>query len=239
MSNPETTTHDEPIGFDRAEFAPRPEGSATVCSFCRKVVEGEYWQISERIACAACRSGLVRDLEQAQSRRALLRAARSGALAAALGSIAWIIVTKVTGYELGIIAIGIGFAVGKAVRKGSGGVGGPRYQAMAMFLTYSAIALANIPGILEVVKNSQASAPPPVTPPGLLQMIFAWSFLIGFAYAVPFLAGPQNFMGIIIIGIGLYEAWKFTRAVPIPILGPFPLQPGGATRPAEIPRDGS
>jgi len=43
------------------------------------------------------------------------------------------------------------------------------------------------------------------------------------ALAAPFLAGASNIMGIIIIGIGLYEAWKFNKRVIVN--GPFKLVP--------------
>src|SRR2546422_11725279 len=43
-----------------------------------------------------------------------------------------------TGYELGLVAVVVGLMVGGAVRKGSNGRGGWRYQALAMFLTYCA-----------------------------------------------------------------------------------------------------
>jgi hypothetical protein len=66
--------------------------------------------------------------------------------------------------------------------------------------------------------------------------------LLGLAFIAPFMAGASNIMGIIIIGIGLYEAWKLNRR--IPLSGPFrfgaapaPIiaTPGGAPPPATIP----
>ena len=45
--------------------------------------------------------------------------------------------------------------------------------------------------------------------------------LFVFSLALPFLAGLDNLMGIVIIGIGLYEAWKVNRAAPFSISGPF------------------
>jgi hypothetical protein len=41
------------------------------------------------------------------------------------------------------------------------------------------------------------------------------------AFAAPFLAGLQNVMGIFIIAIGVYEAWKINRRVPLTISGPY------------------
>ena len=54
-------------------------------------------------------------------------------------------------------------------------------------------------------------------------VLFAIVFAL--ACAVPFLAGVQNFLGWIIIGIALYEAWKINRRVPLEITGPYKIAP--------------
>ncbi len=43
-------------------------------------------------------------------------------------------IAALTGYEFGLIAVLVGLAVGIAVRKGSSGRGGWRYQVLAMFV---------------------------------------------------------------------------------------------------------
>jgi hypothetical protein len=47
--------------------------------------------------------------------------------------------------------------------------------------------------------------------------------LFAFAAAAPLLAGFSNFMGWIIIGIALYEAWKLNKRPKIVFQGPFPV----------------
>jgi hypothetical protein len=37
----------------------------------------------------------------------------------------------------------------------------------------------------------------------------------------PFLSGASNIMGLVLIGIALYEAWKFNRPVPLVLDGPL------------------
>lgn len=98
------------------------------------------------------------------------------------------------------------------MRKGAAGQGGPRYQALAVFLTYSAIALASLPNLIELARSAH---------PGESISVTA---LVGWAYALPFLGGTQNIIGLFIIAIGLYEAWKLTRALPLHVLGPFPIE---------------
>jgi hypothetical protein len=40
---------------------------------------------------------------------------------------------------------------------------------------------------------------------------------------LPFLAGAQNIMGIVIIGIGLYEAWKINKRRIVSVTGPHAI----------------
>jgi hypothetical protein len=219
------------LSFEHAEFDNQQKATLS-CGYCQKPLRVQYWQIARRPACAACRGVVEREVEAGKSRARFSGAVQYGALAAIAGSVGWVVISKVTGYQIGIVAIGIGYLVGKAVRKGAGGLGGRRYQYLAVFLTYSAIALASLPAIMEALRHSHASnssaAPSQV---GLIGMLSGWLFLLALAYASPFLGGVQNIMGLIIIGIGLYEAWKFTRAVPLNVLGPFPVE---SSSPAEL-----
>jgi hypothetical protein len=57
-------------------------------------------------------------------------------------------------------------------------------------------------------------------PPSLARTLGAIVLLVLLLCAAPFLAGFQNIIGIVIIGIGLYEAWKLNRRVPFEITGP-------------------
>ena len=50
---------------------------------------------------------------------------------------------------------------------------------------------------------------------GLGAFLFGIGVLLLIVCAAPFLAGIQNVIGIIIIGIGMYEAWKLNRRVPL------------------------
>jgi hypothetical protein len=65
--------------------------------------------------------------------------------------------------------------------------------------------------------------------PGPLRYIAVWIVVFALACAVPVLAGPENFLGWIIIGIALYQAWKINRRVPLEISGPYKIAPAVAT----------
>ena len=77
-------------------------------------------------------------------------------------------ITAISGYEFGLIAIVVGFGVGTAVRWGSNGRGGKRYQALAMALTYLAIVATYIPPIVQGFREGAAetSAVEPVVADG-------------------------------------------------------------------------
>ncbi len=63
-----------------------------------------------------------------------------------------------------------------------------------------------------------------------------YRFLIGImvlaalVMATPFLAGFENIIGIIIIGIGLYEAWKINKRPTMMLTGPHSVA-GGVVAP--------
>src|SRR4051812_39526771 len=154
------------ISFDRAEFE-GPAPAALSCAFCNRTLTGQYWQISTRPACDQCRSSLARELGSSGSRQSFLRALLYGGLAALVGCIAWIAIEKLFKAQIGFVAIGVGYLVGKAVRKASGGLGGRRYQVLAVVLTYAAIALASLPDLLSAIAHSDAKDSAQSAPPSL------------------------------------------------------------------------
>jgi hypothetical protein len=65
--------------------------------------------------------------------------------AAVLGMIIYATFAITTGIIIGYVSLAVGWLVGKAVIKGSGGVGGRRYQITAALLTYAAVSMSAIP----------------------------------------------------------------------------------------------
>ncbi len=63
---------------------------------------------------------------------------------------------KLTGYEFGLIAILVGYAVGIAVRRGSSGRGGWPYQLLAVGLTYASIVGSYLPLVFAEVRAGRA-----------------------------------------------------------------------------------
>jgi hypothetical protein len=113
---------------------------------------------------------------------------------------------------------------------GSGGVGGRRYQAAAVLLTYMAVSLAAVPIALSVhmkqrsaeqhaqVSGSAAVDAPKMNPAKAIGMLA----LIGLASPFLGLANPvQGIIGLIILFVGIRIAWKITAGRQVSILGPL------------------
>jgi len=241
----------EGVQFDRAEYADKA-AAPTTCAKCSQPLWDTYYDVNGSVCCERCRRDLELAGRQGSGPGRFLWAATFGALAGAVGAGIWYGVRALTGYEVGLIAILVGFMVGGAVRKGSAGRGGWLYQALAVFLTYASIVSTYVPMIAKdltaAAKKSEAqavtpaTAAPAVTPPAtatkiqpgraLLAVAVFGLVVFPIACVAPFLGGFQNVIGLFIIGIGLYEAWKINKRVPLVVTGPFRVGSAPAPDPA-------
>lgn len=160
-----------------------------------------------------------------------LRASLFGGGAAIISALVWYGIRVLTGYEVGLIAIAAGFLIGIAVRNGSGYRGGAGYQALAMMLTYSAIAVTYVPMVAEQLitgmdQDGAVEEPVIITAEdeAMAFSFVAYAFAVPIAFLVPILqVFDGGFMGLIILGIALYEAWKHNKKPKLQIEGPFEL----------------
>ena len=233
--------------FDKVDLAGRAEAQS--CRICKRAIAGEYYEIARNVICGACAGALA---GSKGGRGAFGRALLYGVGAALLGTIVWYAIVKMTDHEFGLLAIGVGLFVGRAVKKGARGLGGWRYQALAVVLTYVSITASYVPLVIKGFAEARArtrtasspsasnqapgEAPAAAADPdaekdegakgraGAGSVVLALGLVFGLAFAAPFLGGTSNIMGILIIGIGLYEAWKINRRVPLS--GPFRFGPG-------------
>ena len=246
------------LQFDRAEPAPGAQAGSVSCSVCHRTLVDAYFVANGQIVCANCRHAVEEEWNRGGAAGRLGKAVSLGILAMIGCSVLWYVVLKLTDSQWGILAVVVGLVVGGAVRKGSNGRGGWRYQTLAIFLTYTAIVTSYVPLIIEGVQervaqtaaldssaterlatdsvvladDSTEAAAASSTTPGPFGKVVAILFLLGFLYALPFLAGFENIIGLLIIGFALYEAWKLNRRTDLIVTGPHQVAPSGAGAPA-------
>ena len=204
------------LQFERADFGSAP--AAITCTGCHQPIAGDYYDVNGKPFCTACTSAIRQAHGDSAGAAAFPRALGAGLAAGAVGSALYYIVEKISGYQLALIAIAVGFLVGRAVRWGTGGRGGLVYQLLAVALTYTAIAFSWLPFVLE--NNQEAFAIGDLVP------------LTTFMMGLPIRIGLESPFTLVVIGIGLWEAWKFTAPVPLAVSGPFTAVPAA---PAAIP----
>ena len=182
------------------------------------------------------------------SHAAFTRGLLFGIGGAILGLILYAAFGIITGWMIGYVSLAVGYIVGKAIKMGSGGIGGRRYQIAAVVLTYAAVSMAAVPiGISQMSKTRKAApteqsqslrspsgqpsanvspaprqkspAPKPSMNLGAALVVLA---LIGLASPFLELQNPlQGMIGLVILFVGLRIAWQIARGTAIQILGPF------------------
>ncbi|HKO56486.1 MAG TPA: hypothetical protein VJ276_11450 [Thermoanaerobaculia bacterium] len=225
------------LQFDRAEYA-QPAPSAVVCSSCQQSIIDNYYTLGADVFCARCREQQEHQAEGWGGIR-LGRALVAGLAAAIAGSVVYWGIRAATEMEFGLISIAVGFCVGKAVMWGSRGRGGLAYQLLAVFLTYASIVGNYIPDIVQEVQKrqpEQAQQAPQTQQANVVKadaaqapsaggLLLAFGALMVIAFMMPFFTGTQNIIGLLIIGFGLWQAWKGTRRRDVFFEGPFGVAP--------------
>jgi hypothetical protein len=155
MNNPDTPS--SAPQFATAECT-APAGSQ-VCGSCNRPISENYYRVNGSLACSTCATQLQNQLPK-DTHSAFVRAMLFGFGGAILGLILYSTFGIITGLEIGYLSLAVGYIVGKAIRMGSGGLGGRRYQIAAVLLTYFAVSMSAIPiGISQSIKDSKAKPP--------------------------------------------------------------------------------
>lgn len=143
--------------FGTAEY--QTASGSDSCMSCKQPLTGRYFRINGSLACERCTDQLKGQLPK-DSHAAFVRGLVLGIGGFVLGLILYSGFTILTGIVIGYVSLAVGFIVGKAIRLGSGGIGGRRYQIAAVVLTYAAVSVSAIPiGISEYIKDKKAKAP--------------------------------------------------------------------------------
>jgi hypothetical protein len=160
MNDPTATNSNATPQFATAEYA-SPEGAET-CKSCNKPIRGSYYRVNGSLACSTCVSQLQSQIPR-DSHAAFVRAMIFGFGGALLGLILYSAFGIITGLAIGYLSLAVGYIVGKAIRMGSGGVGGRRYQVAALALTYFAVSMSALPIAIYQIAKDAKTKPLPVS----------------------------------------------------------------------------
>jgi hypothetical protein len=139
------------LDFERADKASH---SASACAQCATPITDRYFTLGSHVLCESCHIAFQNAKAPGNAASRFFGATALGTVAAAIGCALWMLVTGLTGYEIGLIAIAVGYLVGMAVYIGARRVGGVAYQLLAVFLTYSAVVMTYVPMIAnEIMAN--------------------------------------------------------------------------------------
>jgi hypothetical protein len=128
--------------FGKAEYVGDP--GTDRCVACSQPVLGEYYRVNGAMVCPTCTSSAQTKLPN-DTHTAFVRAVLFGCGGALLGLILYSAFGIITGFVIGYISLAVGYIVGKSMMMGSKGIGGRRYQVVAMLLTYAAVSMSAIP----------------------------------------------------------------------------------------------
>ncbi|HEY4012284.1 MAG TPA: hypothetical protein VGM06_03015 [Polyangiaceae bacterium] len=241
MTEPESALE---LRFDRAAYV-GDDGAGAPCAACRGSLGGSYWKWQNHMICGRCRDAIDRKLQASQS---WLSFAKTMVLAgaAAIGcGVGYAVLAALTKGTFALATIGIAIVIAWVIRKASGGLGSTiRYQVAAVALTYVAATMGYLPRIWAGLQESAAdhagarrargaspdvAVAPPATPvaratPSPLQLLTVFGWVVGIMLAAPFLEATEAPIGLLIVGFGLWQAWKLTRGPPPSIEGPFRIE---------------
>jgi hypothetical protein len=140
--------------FGTAEY--KSSGGPDRCRSCDTRLTGRYYRINGALACENCAELLKQQIPK-DTHPAFARGILFGLGGAFLGLILYAAFGILTGLLIGYVSLAVGYIVGKAIKMGSGGMGGRRYQVTAALLTYSAVSIAAIPiYVAQMVKEKKA-----------------------------------------------------------------------------------
>jgi hypothetical protein len=150
---------------DRLRFdEPAPGPTTPACARCQAPITAAYYEVNGHVVCSGCKTALERAPAGSGASR-MLRATAFGLGGAVLGAGIYYAILAATGYEIGLVAILVGWLVGRAVQKGSDGAGGWAYQTLAVGLTYLAIVSTYVPFIFKsATEHSSTSTTAAVAP---------------------------------------------------------------------------
>ncbi|MDB5358037.1 MAG: hypothetical protein JWN24_4490 [Phycisphaerales bacterium] len=132
--------------------------SARACAACKQPIQDTYYTVGNNLVCPRCRDAIA-GARGGSSVGRLFKATAFGIGAGLVGALVWFLVRRFAHVQLGLLAVAVGYMVGRAVLAGSGNRGGRGYQILAVVLTYCSICANFMPDVIEeIVKNPKIHA---------------------------------------------------------------------------------
>ncbi|MBI3566344.1 MAG: hypothetical protein HY079_14205 [Elusimicrobia bacterium] len=134
--------------------------SASVCVLCARAICARCAAlVNGKTTCAACRDAVLAEIAREAESGSTAAPAGAGAAAAVGAGAAWAALSVLTGSEIGIAAVGVGWAVGHAVRFAAGGRRGPVLQRIAVACAASGLTLGKYLIVAHAVREMVARRP--------------------------------------------------------------------------------
>jgi hypothetical protein len=133
------------LDFERAQYGPE-HAPTEICAFCGRGISGEFYRTNGDLTCVVC-AERVRDLLPGDTSQTFWRSVRMGSIVAVGSGLIYLLLFRVmTEHGLGLGtafgAMGVGYAIGKAMQTAGPGARGRRYQIISAVRTYAAVTVA-------------------------------------------------------------------------------------------------
>ena len=203
----------ENLQFDRADFG-AAQPSRVVCTACNQDVVQSYYTIGDRVVCSRCREHAG---EEGSAVGRFFRATGAAILVALAGAAVWWAVATFLHFHIALISIGIGIGVARAIVWGTNGRTNGMYRLLAVLITYAGISLGYAPQVITGMAEGSA--------------VRASHVIVGIiaSFTAPVFDAMESPIAILIVGFGLWEAWKLSHPVTAQVAGPFSVAPGATT----------
>jgi hypothetical protein len=197
------------MAADEAPTPLTPSASAEHCAECGKLLDpADRVAAGDRVFCMSCHAMLRQQLETAVQEMSedinYVNATAGALLGGGVGVLGWWGITVATGWSIGLIAVGLGWAVGWGTVRFSGGRRSRGLQILsagvACLSWVAASYLVNMTFINRAMAE-KGDAMRVTFPPTSLEL----------AGAV--LAAGFGFMDVVFLAIMVWEAWKMPRPI--------------------------
>lgn len=130
-----------------------------VCAQCQQSIPpGQYYVYQGQkgqdvFLCATCRDQAERSFQAESQHPNLLMGLMAGSAAGLIAGVVWYLIVVLTGYEIGYVAIGVGYLIGWGVHLGSGKKRASTLQILSATLTLGTLLIANYFTVLHALRK--------------------------------------------------------------------------------------